>query len=1086
MEGKPKGKKKSAGHVSAIARLQAPRLASAIPRTGLYKRLDSALRRSHIVWIAAAAGSGKTTLAVAYATARNRRTLWLQLDARDKDPATFFYYLREAAARVTPRARKALPLLTAEYALGLETYTRNFFEQLGQILKPPVILVFDNYHDLPENAPLHSLLTVGLRALSPFINVLIVSRNEPPSTFAALSAERRMTMLDAGLLSFTLTETRALARRYHFKRLTAEAVTNLHDRTRGWAAGTILILEEAARGQDAEPSFSEPVSHAMFDYFATEVLQRAPERQQKVLLHTALLPHITSAAASQLTGEEQAARILREFAAKGYFVYALGGREPSYQYHPLFRDFLMMRLREQYSLNDMILLYRSAASYAESDGDPEEALRLWSDVGDWGEMSRLLVKLAPVMIEQGRVAALAAWIERIPFDKREHDPWLQLTLGQARLSVNLAQARTAFEVAYDLFNAADNRTGTLLAAAAVIDSIVLEFGDLKRLDPWIERLEQALGSNPEFPNTAIELRVTSSMAVAKIFRGDRRDAMLPWIERATDQLSIMPNLTTRSRLAVYLSLDATWTGDLRRLEQFARDIASWNRALHGAQTDRLEMQYAKYVQTLYEWIAGVSDYGKTAALDALTLVESSGIHVMEHHLVARAVFGALCTGELALAAKLLERLRELAALSSSARLHMYQYHYLPGWHALLSGDYDAALRYAEESLRTSREAATPVFHQAFSACVAAYALLAIGKVSAAAPHVELFLQIAQQLDSPIMTFSGLLLRADMELTTGNDSDEERGLKTLASALSIGRTHGYRNTIVWYPAATARCCAHALLHDIETDYAKCLIRERGLRPPASENLDAWPWPVRIYTFGRFGLLRNGEAVRFEGRTQKRALDLLKALIALGGREVSEQKLCDVLWPDAEADAAGANLKVTLHRLRRLIGHDAIVLRGHKYSLDTETCWADVWGFERLASLITSRDNNLSITDRLRIGKRMQVLYCGAFLGDDDAAYILPARERLRSKWLRAIGFLAEALQHDGQFEEALAWYVHGIEVETLAEPFYQGAMRVLLNQRRAAEGLVLYDSLRRTLASQLQVAPAPETETLARSLQALSS
>lgn len=1084
MGGKKKARKKSASHGSPIARLQAPRLASIIPRTGLYRQLDSTLRRSQIVWIAASAGAGKTTLAAAYAIARRRRTLWLQLDARDADPATFFYYLREAAARIAPSARRKLSLLTAEYALGLDTYTRNFFEQLGQLLKPSVVLVFDNYHELPGEAPLHAILAGGLRAMSPEFNVLILSRNEPPSTFAALRVERRMEMLDADLLAFTLAEIHALARRYHFQQLTSEAITNLHQRTRGWAAGAILMLEEAARGHIAVPHFSEVVPHAMFDYFATEVLQRAPVAQQKVLLHTALLSQVNTESARLLTGEEQAARILRELAAKGYFVYAMGGRETSYQYHPLFRDFLLMRLREQSSPNELAALYRRAAVQVETDGDPEEALRLWSEVGAWDEMSRLLVSRASGMIEQGRVAALAAWIEHIPPAVRERDPWLQLSLGQARLSASLAQARAAFEVAYDLFSAADDRAGTLLAAAAVIDSIVLEFGDLKRLDPWIERLETTLGPHPTFPDAAIELRVTSSMAVAMIFRCERRNDMVQWLDRAMDLLPIIPDLAARSRLAVYLSLDATWTGDLRRLENFSRDIASWSRVLHGAQTDRLEMQYAKYVQTLFEWIAGTSDYGKTAALEALALVESSGIHVMEHHLVARAVFGALCTDDLGLAANLLDRLRELGT-ASSARLHVYQYHYLPGWFALLSGDFAAALRYAEESLRTSHEAATPVFHQAFSACVAAYALLAMKQVSAAAPYVELFLQIAQQLDSPVMTFSGLLLRADMELSAGDASTSEDGLKSLANALLIGRTHGYRNTIVWYPGSIARCCAHALTHDIEAEYAKCVIRERGVRPPPDENLDAWPWPVRIYTLGRFGLLRDGKAVRFEGRTQKRALDLLKALIAFGSREVSEQKLCDALWPDAEADAAGVNLKVTLHRLRRLIGHEAIILRGHKYSLNTETCWVDVWGFERLVSLVTTNDNGMSIMERLRVGKRMQALYGGTFLGDDDAAFLLPARERLRSKWLRAIGFLAESLQLDGQSEEALAWYERGIEVETLTESFYQAAMRVLLNQHRAAEGLVLYGRLRRTLASQLQVAPAPETEAIARSLRALS-
>lgn len=1079
----PEKKRTAARRTPVLAKFQPPRVAAAISRPGLLRRLEAEQRRGRIVWLGAPAGSGKTMLAAAYAAARGGRPLWLRVDSRDADSATFFHHLGEAAAGRYPLRRRSLPPLTPDYALGLRTYTRNFFEQLAALAGSRALLVLDDCHELPDDGAVPALLAEGLRALPQSTAVLLLSRNEPPPAFARLRAARRLAVLDAEALALSVTETRALATRYRFERLTAEAIANLREHSRGWAAGTVLMLEEAARRREASPRFDRPAARVVSDYFAVEVLQHAPAAHEKVLLQSALLPEISADAARRLTGEDQAARILGELAAKGYFVHVLAGREPTYQYHPLFRDFLLARLREVCSPHELVALYRRAAGQAETDGDPEEALRLWGEAGAWGEMSRLLVKMTPMMLEQGRGAALAAWIERVPAGVREHDPWMQLSLGQARLSADLAQARASFEAAYALFDAAADRADVLLAAAAVVDSIVLEFGDLKRLDPWIERLEKILGPNPEFPSPAIGLRVTSSMAVALLFRRNRRKAMLPWIDRAAHLLPLMPQLAARCRLAVYLSLDATWTGDLPRLERLARDVAGWNRALHGAQANRLEMHYAKYVQTLYEWIAGAPDYGKTAALEALALVESSGIRVMEHHLVARAVFGALCAGELRLAAELLDRLRELALRSSSARLHMYQYHYLPGWLALLSGDFAAALRHAEESLRTSREAATPVFHQAFSACVAAHALLALGRAAAAAPHVEMFQRVAGQLDSPIMAFSGLLLQADIELAGDGAGARERGLKTLAEALSLGRANGYRNTIVWYPAAMARCCAHALAHDIETEYAKFLVRERGLRPPANANLEAWPWALRIHTFGRFGLVREGKEVRFEGRTQKRALDLLRALVAFGGRGVSEQRLCDALWPGAEADDARVSLKTTLHRLRALVGHESIVVRESKLSLDPEACGVDVWDFERIANRLLEAKVELPAAERARLGERLYGLYRGPFLGDDGEAYALPMRERLRSAWMRAIAFVAEGLWREGANDEALAWYERGVAVEPLAEPFYQGAMRVLLAQQRSAEGLAVYRRLRATLASQLQIAPSPESEALATALRA---
>lgn len=98
--------------VPVLAKLCPPRLVSAIDRDGLLDLVDRERALAPVVWIAAPAGAGKTTLALAYLKSRRLKPIWYQLDERDGDPATFFYFLREAAARVAPRAREVLPLLT--------------------------------------------------------------------------------------------------------------------------------------------------------------------------------------------------------------------------------------------------------------------------------------------------------------------------------------------------------------------------------------------------------------------------------------------------------------------------------------------------------------------------------------------------------------------------------------------------------------------------------------------------------------------------------------------------------------------------------------------------------------------------------------------------------------------------------------------------------------------------------------------------------------------------------------------------------------------------------------------------------------
>jgi ATP/maltotriose-dependent transcriptional regulator MalT/DNA-binding SARP family transcriptional activator len=1073
----PQAKKKAATRPVVLAKVRAPRLTAVIPRARLFGKLDADLRGRRLVWVTAPAGAGKTTLAAGYAAARKLKHLWFEFAARDADPATFFYYLREAAAQVSPRARRLLPLLTPEYAFGIATYTRNFLEQLGALLPAPCLLVFDNYHELTDGAPLHALLAEGLHALPESAHVLVLSRDDPPPAFAGWQAARRLATVDAGQLALTLPETRALARRYRFTRLKPGMIANLHERTRGWTAGAILLLEEAAQAPRPPPRFDRPLTHTMFNYFAAEVLQRAPKVQQRVLLVTALLNQVSAEMARRLTGEEQAGRVLAELARKGFFVTGLGGREPVYQYHPLFREFLLEHGRAHFAGAERHGLIQQAAASLAASGQVDEAAELLREGGDEASLVALIEEHAPTRAAQGRLAILEGWLRSLAPSTLEARPWLSFWLGICRMPFDLRAARAHLERAYVGFRQADLPLGLYLAWAGIVDTYHYEWNDYTPLERWIEEIKALRLAHPldECPQIAPRV-ISTALHTLSAVRPDDPE-LSHWVARAQASLDTLHGNVSYVPVATALLLHYGWIGDLNQLRQLAPDLA---RSVSAPEVEPLARIFGYLALSQSGWMVGDLDAARAWTERAREFSARQGILFLNSLFDAQAVLICQLSGDVDGAAASIARIGEAAR--PERRLDVAHHCHHASWLAFERGDFDEARALMEKAL-TINESLGSRLPAALCRVYLAEVLVEFGELALALHHLDGAADFARRMGSRFLACTVDLIRAWVLLRAGRN---EECAPVLARCLELGRRHGFTTFPNFRKTQVAQLCAFALERGIEPDHVRRVIGLRGLRPPVGGGLcESWPWRLRISTLGRFELSREGQPVTFEGRTQKRALDLLKALVAFGGRGVGEQKLCDALWPGAEADDGRASLKVTLHRLRGLVGHEAIVVSESRLSLDEAVVWVDVWGFERAAErLATAR--SLTAEEHEVIGAQMLALYRGPFLGDDDAAFALLARERLRGKWMRAIATLAGRLQERGSHEQALAWYEHGLEVDPLAEPFYQGLMRIHQTLHRPADGLGVYQRCRRLLQAHLQVNPSSETESLAATLRRSSS
>jgi ATP/maltotriose-dependent transcriptional regulator MalT len=236
-----------------LAKLTPPRVHGAVARERLFRLLD-AKRRHPVLWVSGPPGAGKTTLIASYLEKSGVPALWYHLDRADSDAATLFYYLAQAVAFSSPRRARRLPLLTPEYLPDLEGFGRRFLRDAFARLPSGTLLVFDNFHEIAEDSPVHRTLNAALAEVPETGNVIVVSRAPPPAVFARLEVTDALVTIGWDELRLSLEETAAIAATRRGD-LSSKAVEAIHARTDGWVAGVRLLLDRTATN-DASASLA--------------------------------------------------------------------------------------------------------------------------------------------------------------------------------------------------------------------------------------------------------------------------------------------------------------------------------------------------------------------------------------------------------------------------------------------------------------------------------------------------------------------------------------------------------------------------------------------------------------------------------------------------------------------------------------------------------------------------------------------------------------------------------------------------------------------------------------------------------------
>lgn len=1049
-----------------LAKTSRPRLLKSIVRQRLFNLLDEGSKNS-IIWVSGSAGSGKTALISSYIEKNELPSAWYQVDDSDDDPASFFHYFSLACQDILKARDINLASFTKDCIPSINTFTRNYFRQLFIHIEAPSFIIFDNYQELSTNSPIHELFQIAIREIPKNVTIIFISRMEAPENFSLHQIYNDIFHITQENLNLTLQECEEL---FILNDITIdrEHLKSIHAKANGWMAGCMILTKSNNQKSFMEQELSKDTQELMFHYFAREIFIKLEHEVQQFLLKTAMLPHISIKIAISLTGNTNSAYILNWLNQNNYFTLHRPATDTIYQYHPLFRDYLIAQAKYELDEKELLAIQQRTANILLDEAQYDDAIKLLIQIKAWDLLENTILLNADKIYSQGRYLTLQSWLNALPGDSLKSNPWLLYWQARCLIISSPADAVPAFEQAFRLFEISRDINGLFLSWSDIIEAILVNWDNFNRMDPWLKWLDDNLNLIKELSDSEIEIRISTSVIIATTYREPQRKDIEHWISRALSLCVHSHNMNLCLQANVYIALYYTLVGNktsLRITMDRIRMMAD------STNSDPSVMLILKWVEaSYYMWFPDNAETPLQCVQEGLEIAESSGIHYWDHMLSAEGVYAAL-DNELSDIAR--GFLKQMESILDHNNPHMIgHYHYLMAWYYLVTKDFNTALGHAKMAVENVIQSSSPL-PEAICYILLIHTYTENQDFESAQVELSHIQKTLPNLHAPLFEFMYLVAEADLFSRLDN---ETQFINSLDKLMIFGKKHGYVGAFAWRPPVMSRLCAMALNYNIEPGYVRKMIIQRDLFPdPPPLDVKNWPWAIEVRTLGDFQLKKDNIPIEFHGKAQKKPLEMLQVIITLGGYNIREDKINNLLWPDSDGDNAHISFATTLHRLRKLIGTKAIQVQQSTISINPRMFWVDSWEFERRANhLLQTKTKKGDISSILK-------LYKGNFLTGENSNWALFYNERLRKLYIDLVNQTADDLSISSEYDHALLLYQDALHIDPLVESFYQGIMNCYLKKGHLSDGLKAYNVCHKVLNTELGIGPSNKTELLKKEL-----
>jgi len=194
-------------------KLEIPHCVGHIERPRLIGKVERSLSQFAATLISGRAGTGKTSIAAAYARTR-KNTAWFTVESSDIDWNVFASYLAASVLRVVGSKKAvgdSLPAGTNSSPAAMAIFFLNIFSELETAEKDQrPLLVLDGIHHLFDADWFGGFFKILQPSLSETADLLLLCRSKPPNPLWRLRSKQQLDVIDEKTLAFDRDETISL------------------------------------------------------------------------------------------------------------------------------------------------------------------------------------------------------------------------------------------------------------------------------------------------------------------------------------------------------------------------------------------------------------------------------------------------------------------------------------------------------------------------------------------------------------------------------------------------------------------------------------------------------------------------------------------------------------------------------------------------------------------------------------------------------------------------------------------------------------------------------------------------------------